>query len=162
MDDLLKLFSIVNRQSFMYFSNALKDVEIKGKQTPYLMCIAKHEGCSQDTLVKILHVDKGSVAKTVKNFEGHGFVIRKEDPNDKRGNQLFLTEKSKSLVKKFSKIHENFGEIVFDGMSEKEKKLFEELLGKAAQNLLKETGCDVCCQHGHAHFEKNYKKGENI
>ena len=146
----------------MYFSNSLKDVEIKGKQTPYLMCISKNEGCSHDTLVKILHVDKGSVAKTVKNFEEHGFVIKKEDPNDKRGNQLFLTEKSKSLIRKFNEIHENFGEIIFNDMSKQEKELFGELLNKVAQNLLKETGCDCYCQHGHPHFEEKYKKEENI
>ncbi|MEG0924813.1 MAG: MarR family transcriptional regulator [Anaerovoracaceae bacterium] len=158
MDNWLKLFPEVDKLTFLLLHQKLENIDIPIKQAPYLMCISRFEGCSQDKLVKFMRIDKGCVAKTIKQLEDKGYVKRNEDPKDKRGYKLYLTEKSNSIVEEFKVKESEIKKIVTKGMSEEEVETMINLLSRAAVNLYSA----VDCPYPPISFCKNlHEKGEN-
>ena len=43
-------------------------------------------------------MDKGSVAKTLRQMEVSGFITRKEDPEDRRRYRIYLTDKGHASI----------------------------------------------------------------
>lgn len=54
-------------------------------------------GCTQATLAGILHADKAAIARRTKNLEAKGYLVRADDPHDRRSQRLFPTEKAEML-----------------------------------------------------------------
>ena len=60
----------------------------------YIIAICEEEGLSQDDLAHQLHIDKGTVANVLAKLEEKGFVSRKVNKEDKRGREVYTTEKA--------------------------------------------------------------------
>jgi len=67
-------------------------------QYTFLGTIAEHEGISQKELSALIQIDKTTTAKAIKKLEEEDYIYRLHDPNDKRVNQLFLTEKGQEFI----------------------------------------------------------------
>ena len=55
-------------------------------------------GCTQAQLMEILHADKAAIARRTRNLEEKGFLVRRDDPNDKRSQLIYPTEKAETLA----------------------------------------------------------------
>lgn len=69
-------------------------------------CLWKEQGVSQQTLAEKTAKDKACLTNLINNLEKKGWVVRREDTNDRRNKLIFLTpegekvaEKIKSLLK---------------------------------------------------------------
>ncbi len=154
MDNWLRLFPEINKLTFAAFHKELKDSGISSTQAPYLMCVAHFEGCSQDKLVKVLRIDKGCVAKTIKQMEERGYIERKPDPKDKRGNMLYLTDQSRQLVTKLKETEKKLKDTLTKGMTTEEVDQMIDLLKRAAANLYYAIDWDYPPMFCHSKFEK--------
>lgn len=105
-------------------------------------------GCTQTKLTGLLHADKAAIARRTRNLESKGYLVRLDDPNDKRTQHLFPTEKAEKL--KFSKaeIESAFYTYLLSLLSETEKETFTNLLDKIYTASKKESRC------GFPHFMK--------
>ncbi len=54
-------------------------------------------GCTQAKLAETLHADKAAIARRTKNLEAKGYLVRRDDPNDRRSRLLYPTEKAERL-----------------------------------------------------------------
>ncbi len=97
MNSLISNFSILHRQTDVYLNHKLEEYGISSKQLMYILYLCENEGLSQENLASELQIDKGAVAKSIKQLENKGFLIRKVAPDDKRQYMLFPTSESKSL-----------------------------------------------------------------
>ncbi|MDD3366983.1 MAG: MarR family transcriptional regulator, partial [Sphaerochaetaceae bacterium] len=48
-----------------------------------------------DELSSYLYIDKAAITRIIKSLVAKGFVIKKQDLQDRRCNRIFLTEKAK-------------------------------------------------------------------
>ena len=87
-------------------------------------------GCTQAKLAEILHADKAAIARRTKNLETKGFLVRKDDPNDKRSQHLYPTEKAESMKASKTEIEASFYEYLLSSLTKDERKSFSELLDK--------------------------------
>lgn len=90
---------------------------------------------SQQQLADQLQKDKNSVTKLVDAIERKGFVVRRQNPSDRRSNTLVLTEKAEFLKDGAKEKGISILENMLEGISEKELKAFLITLRKLNDNM---------------------------
>lgn len=110
-------------------------------------------GCTQAKLAEILNADKAAVARRTQNLEKKSYLVRKDDPNDKRSRLLFPTEKAETLKASKAEIESAFYEYITTGaLSESEAETFAKLLDKVYVASKTES------RAGFPHLTENVKK----
>ena len=77
-------FSIIYRHGKMMHDRAMRCFGLTGQQMGYMRMIHEHPGISQEAIVRMTRIDKGAVAKSIRDMVDKGYVIRNQNPEDKR------------------------------------------------------------------------------
>lgn len=72
-------------------------IEITIEMLQIMHCLWRKEGVSQQYLAERTAKDKACLTNLINNLEKKGWVIRKEDPSDKRNRLIFLTTEGREL-----------------------------------------------------------------
>jgi DNA-binding MarR family transcriptional regulator len=92
---------------------------------------------SQDFITKSLGIDKASTTRAVKKLCEHGYIKREKDKRDKRAYNLSLTEEGKKLKLHIMTVLLNWTDIVYQGISQDEIDLLENITNKMINNIKK-------------------------
>lgn len=130
-------FSLIYRHGRIMHNRAMKQFNLTGQQMGYLKYISRYPGISQEDLVKQLRIDKGAVAKSVRDMVEKGYVSREQNAQDKRAYCLYPTEKAKWVVRCGAKHVLAFERKLTEGMSKDEIETFRRLLAKVTRNIEK-------------------------
>lgn len=130
-------FSLIYRHGRIMHNRAMKQFNLTGQQMGYLKYISRYPGISQEELVKQLRIDKGAVAKSVRDMVEKGYVSREQNAQDKRAYCLYPTEKAKWVVRCGAKHVLAFERKLTEGMSKDEIETFRRLLAKVTRNIEK-------------------------
>src|ERR1700742_1195525 len=105
------LLSQLNR---VVYRRATEEVlGIKLKQLITLEILARNEGCLQQELGQTLMVDSNNCVLLLNELDGHGYVERKRDPQDRRRHIVVITpEGTKALAKAEAKLEALEGEVL--------------------------------------------------
>ena len=87
-------------------------------------------GCTQARLAEILHADKAAIARRTKNLEAKGYLIRRDDPNDKRSQQIYPTALAEMLKSSKTEVESAFYEYLTTALTAEEASVFAALLDK--------------------------------
>ena len=90
---------------------------------------------TQQQLADQLQKDKNSVTKLVDAIEKKGFVVRKQNPHDRRANTLVLTEKANELKPGAKQKGISILDQILEGISEDELRSFLSTLRKLNANM---------------------------
>lgn len=135
MHDFMSRFAVIHRQSSVYLDRKLKRDHVTGSQYTHILVICENPGISQEEISERLKIDKGPVARTVKQFELDGYVTRTVSPEDKRQYQLYPTEKALALYRKLHGTAMESEERLTRGFTEEERAQLKRLLDKVIRNL---------------------------
>ena len=94
-----------------------------------------HGEMSQQQLADMMHKDKNSVTKLVDAIERKGFVVRRQNKNDRRSNTLVLTEKANQLKPGAKQKGISILDQMLDGINENELRAFLATLRKLNINM---------------------------
>ena len=98
---------------------------------PDLIHALRHSpGCTQAALAELLHADKAAIARRTKNLESKGFLVRKDDPDDRRSQLLFPTQQAETLKSSKAEIEAGFYEYLTSALTEGEAAAFGAMLDK--------------------------------
>ncbi len=89
-----------------------------------------HPGCTQAQLTELLHTDKAAIARRTKNLESKGFLVRRDDPHDRRCQHLFPTEKAQQLRASKAEIETAFYAYLTSTLTAEESEIFAALLNR--------------------------------
>ena len=113
----------------------------------------RHEpGCTQARLAEILHADKAAIARRTKNLEAKGFLVRQDDPNDRRSQLLYPTEKAEAMKASKAEIEASFYEYLTSVLTDDESETFAALLNKLY------TASKIESRAGFPHFIQAQRK----
>ena len=87
-------------------------------------------GCTQAKLAELLHADKAAIARRTKNLETKGFLVRRDDPDDRRSQLLYPTEKAEAMRSSKAEIESSFYEYLTSALTGEEAASFAALLDK--------------------------------
>lgn len=133
-------FSVIHRYSIMHHIKDMKKCRVSGHQMGYIIHIHKHPGASQEDIAAFFKLNKGTVAKGIKKLLDEGYLIRKQNENDRRAYELYLTESGEELFAESERSLQDVNDIFNKGLTDEEQELFRQLLNKVTQNVLEAAG----------------------
>lgn len=135
MHSLLKRFSIIHRQSNLYFNRDLKELDINTSQFQHILIICENPGISQERICSELRIDKGSVARTLKQLEQRNYIVRNISASNKCQYEIYITESGRRVYEQAKKIGDVFEDILTQNLTDIEKNILINLLDKLIEDL---------------------------
>ena len=96
------------------------DINLTPEQYLVMDILWDEESLSQQTIADILQKDKNSVTKFIDSLEKKGLVYRSIDKNDRRINNIIVSEEGRRLKQKTTDVAVNTMESILDGISDDE------------------------------------------
>jgi len=128
---------------------SLRENGVGTAEIDLIHALRHNPGCTQAKLAEILNADKAAIARRTRNLEAKGYLIRKEDPADKRSNLVFPTEKAQTLKTSKAEIESSFYAFLVSALDDKETETFAALLDKLYVKSKSES------RAGFPHFKAN-------
>ena len=95
---LSRSLTFLQRQRKKFMSERLKPYGFVGTMYMILLHIGRHPGTTQDAIVSHMFIDKCNVARRTKKLEELGYIRRETGKQDRRENNLYLTQAGEELV----------------------------------------------------------------
>lgn len=111
------------------------DVPLTPEQFMLIDLLWNQGEMSQQELADMMQKDKNSVTKLVDAIEKKGFVIRRQNPHDRRSNTLVLTEKALALKPVAKQKGISILDLILEGIKEEELRSFLTTLRKLNSNM---------------------------
>ena len=109
---------------------SLREDGVGTAEIDLIHALRHNPGCTQAKLAEILHADKAAIARRTKNLEAKGFLVRRDDPDDRRSQLLYPTEKAEEMRSSKAEIEAGFYEYLTGGLTPAEAEQFARLLDK--------------------------------
>ena len=109
---------------------ALREDGVGTAEIDLIHALRHNPGCTQARLTEILHADKAAIARRTRNLEAKGFLVRRDDPNDKRSQQIYPTERAETLKSSKAEIEASFYEYLLSTLTAAEAETFAALLNR--------------------------------
>jgi len=142
MNRLYKWISIADRFSKIYLDKRFKPLGLNSSQHMFIFHICQEEGISQDMLAKTVHINKSNVTRALSSLEKNGFIIKKQNQDDKRTSRLYPTPKAKRLYGKIREIENSWALSLTEDFSEEDKARINRLLQQVAQVAIRRVNED--------------------
>ena len=124
------------------FNRRVKAVGLTRSQWHVLYLLHEHDGQTQTEIADHLAMAKPPVGKIVDRLEEDGWIERRDDPQDRRANRVFLTEKVLPLIGPLERMVDEIGDITTRGLSKADREAFTRFLHIAHQNWTDETNAN--------------------
>lgn len=119
-------------------SRRLKEHDLTLAQMQVLKQLWKQEGRSQSELQDLLDLDRATVAGLMQRMTAQNLIERKPDPDDKRIQRVYTTERGRSFQSVPPTIEAEVTAKTLEGFSEDERVFLTRLLARALQNYATE------------------------
>ena len=130
MDATQRKITKIAREATRFTSKILKDTGLGLSEYEFIHCVRHNPGISQEGVREKLGLDKAAVARRAANLERKGFILRKPDPNDGRGKQLFATEQANAVKNSKVAVEAFFYEWLMEEVTDDEKEIFLSVLDR--------------------------------
>jgi DNA-binding MarR family transcriptional regulator len=123
------------RHSRTFCERKLREYDIGFPEQVILMYLSEHKYVSQEDIAKNFMIDKGAIAKSLSKLETKEYVIRKENPVDKRGKLILLSTTGEQILSHMETLLEEWNQYFFMGLSVEEMEQFDRLSKIVADNV---------------------------
>lgn len=113
-----------------YYESNLKDNDLTLKEFSVLLRIRFQGVATQHDLVELFKVSGAYIAKLLRKFEDHGYIARKEDPENRRKKLVEMTDDGIKKTDEIIEVIQNWEDKVTASISEDEIKTLKEILFK--------------------------------
>ena len=117
-----RTISILYRENQRFFYQKLEEysLPVEVGQLPALMQVYRNPGITQDGISYNAGIDKGTVARTLKQLEDNGIVTRVTDSKDRRVNHIFASPKGLEIKAQIFQIIEELHDVLYRGFCDQE------------------------------------------
>lgn len=104
-----------------------------------ILLYLKHAG-EQNTSKDIMQMNmftRGHISQSLSRLQKKGLVRMEQDQEDRRCTHNYLTEDASAVIRKIEKISKKIREIILDGVTQEEQKVFASVAQKMTHNIEK-------------------------
>lgn len=130
MDITERKITKIARESEKLVLVSLREDGVGTAEIDLIHALRHNPGCTQARLAEILHADKAAIARRTKNLETKGYLVRRDDPDDKRSRLLYPTARAEALKSSKAEIEAAFYEYLTSVLTPEEAAHFAALLDK--------------------------------
>lgn len=113
-----------------YYESNINNHDLTLNEFSILLRIRFQGVATQHDLVKLFKVSGAYIAKLLSKFEEYGYIIRKEDPQNRRKKLVKLTDEGIKKTDELIDIIQRWEDKVTDNISEEELKNLKKILYK--------------------------------
>lgn len=139
MQDYHKLCCMMMRAMRMHrriIEGRIQSLGIHPSQHFMLMQLSREGNIpSQAKIAEMMDVSPASVARTLKNLDEGGYIVRADGETDSRRNEIAITKKGEAVVDASRRIFMGVDEAVYGDFTPEETRQLEQLLNKMIGNL---------------------------
>ena len=128
--ELGRAVTFLSRSRKRFMNERLRDYGFSGAMYMILLHIERHPGTTQDSIANHMFIDMCNVARRTKKLEALGYLYRETNQNDRRQNNLYLTEKGRELVPIIRSYMGQWGREITAGLTDEERATLIGLLTK--------------------------------
>ena len=128
--ELGRAITFLSRGRKRFMAERLRELGFSGAMYLILLHLEHHPGATQDSIANHLFIDKCNVARRTKKLEALGYLYRETNQNDRRQNNLYLTEKGRELVPIIRSYMGQWGREITAGLTDEERATLIGLLTK--------------------------------
>lgn len=128
MDDTQREITKIAREAAKFTVQTMKADGIGTAEFDFIHLVRHKPGITQAQVRETLKIDKGAAARRAASLEAKGYLLRKPNPNDKRSQLLFATQKAEELKNSKASIETAFYDWLTSELSETDKKEFCRIL----------------------------------
>ncbi|MGB5821714.1 MAG: MarR family transcriptional regulator [Saonia sp.] len=111
-------------------------LDLTKEQMIVLKKLHEQDGLNQNELASLTYRDKSSLARLLSKMESKNYIKRLQSKEDKRNNEVFLTEIGKKIFIRTRPIIKRVMDTMEQNISEKEKSFIIQLLKKVQYNFI--------------------------
>ncbi len=130
MDESGRKITKIAREVSKFTVQTMKEEGIGTAEFDFIHLVRHNPGITQAEVRKKLKIDKGAAARRASSLEAKGYLIRKPNPDDKRSQLLYATDKAENLKNSKAHIEEVFYEWLLAELPDDEKQVFLKTLDK--------------------------------
>lgn len=108
----------------------MKQHDIGSGQYAFLLVLYQNDGISQEEISSRLTIDKGTTARALEKLERSGFIKRISNPQDRRSNKVFLTDKAREVEPILNETLSSWTETLLRDLTHEEQELIFKILEK--------------------------------
>lgn len=130
-NNIARLFIYMSRYAKSYIKKALQDTNLATVEDfTCLALLLTHNNLSKTALIQMSLLEKASGTEVLNRLLKNNFVHQWDDPNDKRGKRIAITEQGIALLYEVFKDMNRVGSIITAKLSTSEKYTLQYLLQK--------------------------------
>ncbi len=114
-------------------------LDLSKEQMIVLKKLHDQDGLSQNELAALTYRDKSSLARLLSKMEAKEYIIRRQSSEDKRSNEVFLTEQGRTIFQRTRPVIKEIMTTMEHTLTVKEKQTIIQLLKKVQFNFTGET-----------------------
>ncbi len=115
----------------------LNELDLNVEQFMLLKCMSFNDGINQQELSKIIDRDKTTIARLVSKLEKKNMIVRVSSKQDKRVNNLHLTNLGKEALSKMNPHLEEINNSLLSSITEEEFSVLKVVLEKLNSEMKK-------------------------
>lgn len=135
MKEILREIGMIARALDSISNIEFKEYDLTKGQYLYLVRICESPGIIQEKVAEMIKVDRTTAARAISKLELNGFIVKKDDPQNKKIKKLFPTEKGTSVYPFIIREHDYSNSVALKGFTESEEETIFKLLQKVRNNI---------------------------
>jgi DNA-binding MarR family transcriptional regulator len=136
--EILREIGMIARALDSISNIEFKEYDLTKGQYLYLVRICENPGIIQEKLAEMIKVDRTTAARSIQKLEKNGFILRKDDADNKKIKKLYPTEKGEAVYPLIIREHEHSTRVALCGLSESEAETALALLQRIRRNIEKD------------------------
>lgn len=128
MDKTERQMTKIAREAGKLTLQLMRTDGIGSAEFDFIHLVRHHPGITQAQVREALKIDKGAAARRAASLEAKGFLIRTENPADRRSQLLYATEKAEMLKNSKVSIEAAFYDWLLQELPEEEQETFCRIL----------------------------------
>lgn len=130
------LVSDIARLIGVEYNRIMKPMGLTTPQFRMIMQLQRQDGVTQSHLANILAVGKVSTSSLIDRLEQSGWIERRPDPNDRRSNLIYLTDKGNDIEARMLATGKSLTKQTLKNLNREQRSTLIDLLATVKANLL--------------------------
>ncbi|MDT2676643.1 MarR family transcriptional regulator [Enterococcus dongliensis] len=131
--DALKQLPIVSRKYIKLIDNYLAPYQLNSSLYYYILKLHDFGDLPQEKLVQLTGVNASNVTRAIQKLMDSQYVLRKENPEDRRGYVLSLTATGKEMYQVISEALQKANTVFFAPLTSEEQTAFIATINKLSE-----------------------------
>ena len=134
-EPLGRLIYLTAQEIKNFAEKLLKPYDLTLEQFHLLKHMSSDSGMSQRQLGDLVNKTPANITRILDRLEQKNLVVRRSNPEDRRGTHVFLTTQGSGLIEEVFAIFESFSSQLTQGTTEKEQLIAKNVLNKIGRNI---------------------------